>query len=83
MHKQIYLDIAKKGRQYYGMTAYQKLLDHYGSARAIREKYGVTRETVRLWKVRGLPSKLALQFESDTGGALTIREVLESKQVSA
>lgn len=64
------------------MSAYQKLLDHYGSARAIREKYGVTRETVRLWKMRGLPSKLALQFESDTGGVLTIREVLESKRAS-
>lgn len=65
------------------MTAYQKLLEHYGSARAIREKYGVTRETVRLWKKNGLPPKLALRFELDTGGALTIREVLESKQASA
>lgn len=65
------------------MNAYQKLLDHYGSARAIREKYGVTRETVRLWKKNGLPPKLALRFELDTGGALTIREVLESKQVAA
>jgi hypothetical protein len=64
------------------MTAYQKLLEHYGSARAIREKYGVTRETVRLWKKNGLPPKLALRFELDTGGALTIREVLESKQAS-
>lgn len=65
------------------MDAYQKLLDHFKTPKAIRERYGVTRETVRLWKKRGLPSDRALEFERDTGGVLTIREVLESKQVAA
>jgi len=65
------------------MTAFDKLVKHFGSQAEIAEHYNVSGETVRLWKHNGLPANRALDFERDTKGAVTIREVLESSRGAA
>ena len=65
------------------MTAFDKLVNHFGSQGAIADHYEVSGETVRLWKHNGLPANRALDFERETGGAVTIREVLESSRDAA
>lgn len=64
-------------------NAFDKLKDHFGSIRAIAEHYGLSDETVRLWGIDGLPPSRALDFEEDTGGKITIREVLEHKRAAS
>jgi DNA-binding transcriptional regulator YdaS (Cro superfamily) len=80
---QVPLDKSKSVWQNHYMNAYTKLVNFFGSTGAVVRFYGVSRETVRLWKTRGLPPERALAFERDTGGAVTIREVLESKEQAA
>lgn len=60
------------------MNAFDKLVEHFGSTSAIADHYGVSGETVRLWKHNGLPPGRALEIERDTLGKVTIRDVLES-----
>lgn len=62
------------------MNAFEKLKSHFGSVREIAIYYGLSDETVRLWGIDGLPPGRALDFENDTGGKVTIREVLEHKR---
>lgn len=65
------------------MNAFQKLVKHFGSKAAIADHYKVSGETVRLWKHNGLPAIRALDFERDTNGKVSIREVLESSRQAA
>lgn len=65
------------------MNAFDKLVKHFGSQAEIADHYGISGETVRLWKHNGLPANRALDFERDTKGGVTIREVLESSREAA
>lgn len=65
------------------MNAFDKLVEYFGSQASIADHYGVSGETVRLWKHNGLPANRALAFEHDTGGKVSIREVLESSREAA
>jgi DNA-binding transcriptional regulator YdaS (Cro superfamily) len=65
------------------MNAFDKLVKHFGSPAEIADHYGVSGETVRLWKHNGLPANRALEIEKDTEGAVTIRDVLESSAKEA
>lgn len=67
----------------WAMSAFDKLVKFFGSQAALADHYGVSGETVRLWKHNGLPANRALDFERDTKGAVTIREVLESGRAAA
>lgn len=78
-----YLHISKNICYSASMSTFEKLVKHFGSAAAIAEHYGVKYETVRLWKHNGLPAIRALDFERDTKGKVTIREVLESSRQAA
>ena len=54
--------------------AMQQLVDHYGGRQAAADALGVTRETIRLWLIRGIPLERAIEIERL--GVITAEQVL-------
>lgn len=61
-------------------TAFDKLVEFYGSVPKVAKHFDRTREAVRRWGIDGLPTDMALNIEEETRGYVTSREVLEHKR---
>ena len=61
----------------------KRLVDHYGGRQEAAEALGVTRETIRLWLLRGIPLEKALEIESKTSGIITGEEILADARMAA
>ena len=58
------------------MTAFDKLHEIYRTHDAIAKAFKVKRQTVGVWKSKGIPSKRAAQVEKITKGRVTILDVI-------
>lgn len=59
------------------MSPQQRLYAYYGgSRRAAAQGLKVSRETIRLWLLRGIPLERAIFVEKKTQGFVTAEEIL-------
>ena len=56
--------------------AAQRLVAHFGGRQQTAEALGVTRETVRLWLLRGIPLERAVEVEQGCRGVITAEQIL-------
>ena len=61
----------------------KRLVDQYGGRQETADALGVTRETIRLWLIRGIPLEKALDVENRTGGVITGEEILTDARQAA
>jgi hypothetical protein len=56
----------------------EKLIEGFDGRRInVALHFGITREAVRIWTIRGIPEDRALDVEELTDGEITAREILE------
>lgn len=55
-----------------------KLVEHFGSNAEVARHFEITREAVRQWLEKGIPSDRALEVEEATDGEVTAMEVLKA-----
>ena len=60
-------------------TAYNRLLEHFGSQAATADALGVSPQVVANWRRRGVPRCRALDIEVVTKGYITARDVLQQQ----
>jgi len=66
------------------MSPQQRLYAYYGGSRKeAAEALNVTRETIRLWLLRGIPIHRALYVERKTQGFVTVEEILKHARKAA
>ena len=60
------------------MSPQQRLYAYYGGSRkTAAEALDVTRETIRLWLLKGIPLDRAIWIEKKTQGFITAEEILK------
>lgn len=60
------------------MDPIQKLIKHLGSNAEVARRFDITREAVRQWFERGIPTDRALDIEEITDGEVTATEILKA-----
>lgn len=60
------------------MDPAEKLVRHFGSNAEVARHFDITREAVRQWLDRGLPTERALDIEELTDGEITAMEILKA-----
>lgn len=65
------------------MKVAEKLVRHYKGRGRTAEALGVTRETIRLWLLKGIPLERSLYVEEKTDGLITADEILREARRAA
>lgn len=60
------------------MDPIQKLIKHLGSNAEVARRFEISREAVRQWYERGIPTDRALDIEEMTDGEVTATEILKA-----
>jgi len=55
----------------------QRLIAHFGGREKAARALDVVGETIRLWRINGIPLDRALEIETKTGGAIKAEEILQ------
>jgi DNA-binding transcriptional regulator YdaS (Cro superfamily) len=60
------------------MNLAEKLVERVGSCAEVARRFDITREAVRQWIDKGIPTDRALDIEELTSGHISAREILRA-----